>query len=90
MLNDPSPFEIAGWDAGELILECLFQRASDGVSLGLHVRTSFGWLLVGNPTEALAGQIQQALADPCAQARAYLVAGQVGIIIRTVRGWGGG
>lgn len=85
MANEPQPSEVARWDAGDLIEECLFQRASDGVTLSLHVRTSSGWLMLDRPTEALAGQIQQALADPKAEARAYRVANAVGVIIRTRR-----
>lgn len=85
MYADPATMEVANWDAGEPIVEVLFQRASDSATLSLNVRTSLGWLMVGNPSEAIAGDLQQAMADPCACARAYIVSGNVGIIIRTKR-----
>ena len=82
---DPELREAAAWEAGEPVLECLFQRASDAATLSLHVRTAGGWLLVDRPTEALAGQLQQALGSAGSDARAYRVGSAVGLIVRARR-----
>jgi hypothetical protein len=82
---EPAPLEGAAWDAGEQVLECLFQRASDATTLSLSVRTSGGWLLVERPTEALAGLVVQSLASPEAEVRAYRVGPAVGLIVRSRR-----
>jgi superfamily II DNA/RNA helicase len=82
-MTEPELLETNG-DFGEPILECLYQRASDSTTISLHVRTDFGWLLVLRPTEALATQIQLALSTG-AEALAYRVDSEVGIIIRVFR-----
>lgn len=83
-LADPQLPE-AAWDAGQPVIECLFQRAADGVTLSLHVRTAGGWLPVDRPTEGLAGQLLQALGAAGAEARAYRVGSAVGLIVRARR-----
>ena len=84
-MTEPELREVA-WDAGESVVECLFQRASDAATLSLHVRTAGGWLLIQSPTEALAGQVQQAIASVGAEVRAYRVGAAVGLLIRARRG----
>ena len=83
--SDPELREEAASDAGEPVLECLFQRASDATTLSLHVRTASGWLIVDRPTEALAGQLQQALGSAGSEARAYRAGPAVGLIVRASR-----
>jgi hypothetical protein len=80
---EPLPVEIATWDAGEPIEEVLAQRASDAATYSLHVRTATQWLTLDSPTEALGVQLQQALSDPNAEARAYKVGNATGLTIRT-------
>jgi hypothetical protein len=69
------------WDVGEDVLECFAQWAADG-KLSVFVRTDGGWLTVSHPTEALAFQLQRALATDSGQVRAYRVASDVGLLIR--------
>ena len=84
-MSEPELQEAATQDAGEPVVECLFQRASDAIILSLFVRTAGGWLAIDRPTEALAGQIQLALASTGAEVRAYRAGPAVGIIIRSRR-----
>ena len=82
----PELQEAAVWDAGQPVIECLFQRASDDATLSLHVRTASEWLSVDRPTEALAGMLHQALGSAGSEARAYRVGPAVGVIVRARRG----
>lgn len=84
-MADPELQESAAWDAGQPVLECLVQRASDAAALALHVRTASGWLLVAHPTESLVGLLQSALGSPGSEARAYQVGSAAGLIVRTRR-----
>ncbi len=75
-------------DVGLPVVECLFTRASDSVTMGLHVRTSNGyWFALQYPSAELAAAIQRGVSDPHTQVRAYHLSGQdgVGIIIRCFR-----
>lgn len=83
--SEPDLQESAAWDAGEPVVECLFQRASDAATLSLHVRTASEWLIVDRPTEALAGQLQQALNSAGSEARAYRVGSAWGLLVRARR-----